>query len=346
MPPLSMLAALRRLSLRKGLALALALAPLVASPARADDAEHAKELFQQGTTLFNIGEFDKAIEAWQEGYKAKPDPGFLFNIAQAYRLKGDGQKAIFFYRGYLRNSPKAANRADVEARIAALQKAVSEKPPIAAPVTAPSAVAPAPVAPPAAPAPAPALAPAPPAVVAPPFVEPPPVPAPMNETPPPSAEAPAAAAANRPVDLGAALGFAAWTSGVRGSTQPSFAFDLAAGYAFGNDVFGAASFRLGAFYGYTFLKEPASTVGFSSLLVAPSVRVRLAARPSTSRAGSASGPSPSTMSSRPRRCSRSRRAARRSTSTARRARSSSVPPWACSCTSRRASSSRRRPRCR
>jgi hypothetical protein len=277
-----MLAALRRLSVSKGLVLALALASvLLATPARADDAAQAKELFQQGTTLFNVGEFDKAIEAWQDGYKAKPDPGFLFNIAQAYRLKGDNQKAIFFYRGYLRNSPKAANRADVEARIAALQKAVNDKasPPVAAPTptpVAPSLVVPPPVtsSPPPAPAPRPAA-------VTPPPIEAPPLPAPMSETPAPPApvETPAPPAGpNRPVDLGVGLGFDAWTSGVRGSTQPSFAFDLAAGYTFGNDVTGPASFRLGLFYGYTFLSEPSSKVGFSSFLVEPSVRVRLVDR--------------------------------------------------------------------
>ena len=97
-----------------------------AGPARAEDAQKARELFQQGTTYYDLGQFDKAIEAWQAGYREKADPGFLYNIAQAYRVAGDPQKAIFFYKGYLRNSPKAHNRVEVEQKIAALQKQIDD----------------------------------------------------------------------------------------------------------------------------------------------------------------------------------------------------------------------------
>ena len=94
--------------------------------ARADDPQRAKELYQEGTRYFDLGQFDKAIDAFQSGYREKPDPIFLYNIAQAYRLSGDANKALFFYKGYLRNSPKAHNRADVEQKIQALQKQVGE----------------------------------------------------------------------------------------------------------------------------------------------------------------------------------------------------------------------------
>src|SRR5262252_2447538 len=100
----------------------VALIAICAAPARAQDAEKARQLFQQGSKYYDLGQFDKAIEAWQAGYDQKPDPGFLYNIAQAYRQKQDATKAIFFYKGYLRNSPKAHNRAEVEQKIAALQK--------------------------------------------------------------------------------------------------------------------------------------------------------------------------------------------------------------------------------
>ena len=263
---------------------------LCSGMARADDTQRAKELFTQGTTLFTVGEFDKAIEAWQEGYKAKPDPGFLYNIGQAYRLKGDPAKAIFFYRGYLRNSPKAANRADIEAKIAALQKEMNE----------PKSASPAPVAPP--PAPAPVTPGAPPGVVAP----PPPAPAPAPVAPPPAPTPslpgvvapeppapvsepapPAAPRENTPWDIAAALGFHKWTSGLNikggsSSAPAQFAFDLGAGYTFGGDVSGPASFRLGAFFDVSSLGEgsgaTANKITFTSLLAEPSVRIRLADR--------------------------------------------------------------------
>jgi hypothetical protein len=264
--------------------LGLALCPGVA---RADDTQRAKELFTQGTTLFTVGEFDKAIEAWQEGYKAKPDPGFLYNIGQAYRLKGDPAKAIFFYRGYLRNSPKAANRADIEAKIAALQKEMNEPksaspapvapPPAPAPVT-PGAAPPRVVAPPPAPAPAPVAPPPAPTPSLPGVVAPEP-PAPISEPP-----LPPAPRENTPWDVGAALGFHKWTSGlnIKGSAPAQFAFDLGGGYTFGGDASGLASFRLGAFFDVTSLGEgsgaTANKISFTSLLAEPSVRIRLADR--------------------------------------------------------------------
>jgi hypothetical protein len=269
-----------------GAVFALALTPAVARAA--DDTQQAKELFNQGTTLFNLGEFDKAIEAWQQGYKEKPDPGFLYNIGQAYRLKGDAAKAIFFYRGYLRNSPKAPNRAEVEAKIATLQKDVTEpKPAPAAPPVTPPAPPPTPVAPPPV-TPAPRVAPAPPPLrpspVAPPPVAAPPLPgpapAPVAEPPAPLTEPAPSTNENRPIDLFFGLGFEKWTSGlnIKGNAPTQFGFDFGGGFTFG-DVFGAASFRLGALIGRTSLQEgagsTANTLTFWSILVEPSLRLRL-----------------------------------------------------------------------
>ncbi len=97
------------------------------APARADDAGTARELFTQGNTFYDLGQFDKAIDAWQRGYQLKNDPGFLYNIGQAYRTMGDAEKAIFFYKRYLINAPKAKNRAEVEQKIEALQKQIDER---------------------------------------------------------------------------------------------------------------------------------------------------------------------------------------------------------------------------
>ncbi|HVZ75123.1 MAG TPA: tetratricopeptide repeat protein [Polyangia bacterium] len=266
-----------------------------ALPARAEDAQRAKEYFQQGSTLFNVGDFDKAIEAWQAGYKEKPDPTFLYNIGQAYRLKGDTQKALFFYRGYLRNAPKGAFRTDVEAKIAALQKGAEPKPtaPAPEPATKPAtAPPPAPTTPaptgaavvPVTPAPVPAPKP-----VAPPPAEAPPLPEPMSPAgdlgavpPPPLTTAPSDEK-NRNVDLQFALGFDAFTSGVNvsGSVPPQLGLAFAGGYTFGDDSRGVR-FRLGAFLGYTSLTEKVSStsnkLGFTSALLEPSLRFRVVPR--------------------------------------------------------------------
>jgi hypothetical protein len=258
-------------------------------PALADNPQRAKELFQEGTTHFDLGQFDKAIEAWQAGYKEKPDPGFLYNIAQAYRLAGDLNKAIFFYKGYLRNSPKAPNRADVEQRIAALQKQLNDQersrqtPPAPAPPGPPVTSGTPPFSSPGSPPP-PARPPAPqPAATRP--LEPtspdqqqqPPLP-----SPPPteviSAEPPSPATVGRPVDLGVAAGMDSWTSGVTGGkAEPSFAVILTGGYNFAS-AGGSFELRLGLLAGYTFLSEASARDTFLSFLVDPMLRYHLVPR--------------------------------------------------------------------
>lgn len=233
---------------------------LGASPARADDADTARELFTQGNTFFDLGQFDKAIDAWQRGYQLKNDPGFLYNIGQAYRTMGDPDKAIFFYKRYLINAPKAKNRADVEQKIEALQKQIDEKqapatpPPAAGPVEPPPATAPPPATPP------------PPAAPAPVTTEPPP-------SPPPGAPPGAPRASVRRMDVGLGLGFDTWSSGLRAHASPSFALTVDGGYTFGNPA-ARVRFRLGLLFGYTFLKETNETDGFVSFLLDPTVVVR------------------------------------------------------------------------
>jgi len=276
--------AVRKVSLSLVVAALLAVA---AAPAQAQDAEKARQLFQQGSKYYDLGQFDKAIEAWQQGYDQKPDPGFLYNIAQAYRQKQDAAKAIFFYKGYLRNSPKAHNRAEVEQKITALQKQLDSAGNGAGTATTP----PPPTNPPPAgttppPPPGNTTAPPPPGNgTAPPPVEqqptvvvqPPPVD--YAQTPPTTVTQvapPDATVSGSRLDLGAAIGPAFWSSGVNGTAKPSFVLTLGLGYYFGQPM-SRLRFRLGGLGGYTFLaaNEDGSNVNFLSLLLDPALEIRL-----------------------------------------------------------------------
>ena len=94
----------------------------VAQLARGDSAgNEARRHYQQGSTAYSLGDFVHAAEEYKAAYKAKPDPAFLYNIAQAYRLANDATNALFFYRSFLHNLPEASNRAEVEDRIAKLE---------------------------------------------------------------------------------------------------------------------------------------------------------------------------------------------------------------------------------
>ncbi len=262
------------------LMVAMVLVASSATPARADDAQRARDLFTQGNTYFDLGQFDKAIDAWQNGYQLKNDPGFLYNIAQAYRTMGDAQKAVFFYKRYLSNSPKARNRPEVEQKIEALQKQLSVQ------EQAKGLPPPGPFGPD-----------NPGATGTTPSTEPPPAINPEvvvtnagvaagsttaqgtasstgivetgaggpDETPP------------RRIDLRAAIGFDTWPTGLQENAKPSFAFTLAGGYTFGAPA-SRVRFRLGALFGYTFLKENDSTDSFTSFLIDPTIVVRLTPR--------------------------------------------------------------------
>ena len=105
------------------LTLALALTGASVPPARAQPSprEAARARFDRGQTLYNLGKLDEAIAEFEGAYELDADPAYLFNLAQAHRLRGNRPRALFFYRRYLDLSPDAPNRAEVAERITALE---------------------------------------------------------------------------------------------------------------------------------------------------------------------------------------------------------------------------------
>jgi tetratricopeptide (TPR) repeat protein len=87
-----------------------------AVPARADDLEKAKALYDEGLRHYNVAEYDAAIAAWKQAYVLSKRPLLLFNIGQAYRLAGDCPQALAFYENYRREEerPKRELAAAVE----------------------------------------------------------------------------------------------------------------------------------------------------------------------------------------------------------------------------------------
>jgi tetratricopeptide (TPR) repeat protein len=95
--------------------------------ARADDLTAAREHYQKGSKLFALGRFAEAVHEYEAAYEAKDDPVLLYNIAQAHRMAGNAQRAFFFYRSYLSREPNAANREEVQQKMAELQKAIDQQ---------------------------------------------------------------------------------------------------------------------------------------------------------------------------------------------------------------------------
>jgi hypothetical protein len=104
------------------LAVSLAAAPALARGS--DDASSAKEHYKRGLTLYELGKYDDAVTEFEQAYEIKDDPILLYNIAQALRLNKKYSEAVRFYRTYLKRKPGAANRADVEQKVASLEELV------------------------------------------------------------------------------------------------------------------------------------------------------------------------------------------------------------------------------
>lgn len=84
--------------------------------------ERARLLFTQGTQHYQGGRLDEALTAFLEAWRIVPGPELAYNVARTYERMGDGPHGIEFYQHYLRHAaPDAAERADVERRIAELE---------------------------------------------------------------------------------------------------------------------------------------------------------------------------------------------------------------------------------
>ena len=70
------------------------------APATARD--RARSFSDRGRRHYELGEYDLAIAAYRQAYLTMPSPGVLFNLGQAYRLKGDCRAAASAYRSFLR----------------------------------------------------------------------------------------------------------------------------------------------------------------------------------------------------------------------------------------------------
>jgi tetratricopeptide (TPR) repeat protein len=69
--------------------------------------EAAQAAFDRGEVAYRAGNFKEAASAFEEAYKEKPMPDFLYNIGAAYQMAGDTKNAVKNYQLYLNNHPDA-----------------------------------------------------------------------------------------------------------------------------------------------------------------------------------------------------------------------------------------------
>jgi hypothetical protein len=97
---------------------------LLCGLAYADEKSVARDHYLKGTKDYDLGLYEESVREYMAAYQAVDDPSLLYDIAQAYRLWGKKGDALRFYKSYLRKMPRAANRAEIEQKVAELERAI------------------------------------------------------------------------------------------------------------------------------------------------------------------------------------------------------------------------------
>jgi hypothetical protein len=87
----------------------------------------AKARYRAGILHYNLNEFVEALADFKEAYRLKPDPAFLFNIAQCHRQLGQYTEAARFYRSFRREMGASRDHAEVDRLILEMDKAAADE---------------------------------------------------------------------------------------------------------------------------------------------------------------------------------------------------------------------------
>src|SRR6185369_566375 len=101
---------------------AIGVALLATAGARRPTPEEEKA-FAEGLRRYEAGDARGAEQAWRDGYAIGRDPAFLVRIGEAEEKAGAPAEAVQSYERYLKESPDAADRPEIEARIRRLAPA-------------------------------------------------------------------------------------------------------------------------------------------------------------------------------------------------------------------------------
>jgi tetratricopeptide (TPR) repeat protein len=116
---------LKRFTVLALIAIASTTAAQPSSKARAD----ATDAYKEGQRRYLDEDYIAAATQFEVAYKLDPDPAYLFNIAQAYRLAKDCTKALPYYKQFLAAAPKAPNAPAVNKYIAELEASCAKPEP-------------------------------------------------------------------------------------------------------------------------------------------------------------------------------------------------------------------------
>ncbi len=113
----------------------------------ADDAKSkAAAAYAIGQTAYSVKDFATAAKQFAAAYALDPDPGYLFNAAQAFRFDNDCEHARDFYKQFLERVPNPPNQSQVSSWLAEETRCVDDRAlkPVPPPVMARVSVGPPP----------------------------------------------------------------------------------------------------------------------------------------------------------------------------------------------------------
>lgn len=94
-----------------------------ATAARAqDDVSLAETIFEAGRAYYEQGNYEKALEQFEEAYRLDPQPEILYNIGQCHERLGQFEGAIEAYQAYIDESPGAEDLQAVTEKIKMLDE--------------------------------------------------------------------------------------------------------------------------------------------------------------------------------------------------------------------------------
>ena len=87
----------------------------------------ARAAFERGRALYDSGEFLQAAQAFEEAHRLSGKDALLYNLYLAHRDANQPEQAAEALRGFLAKVPNVENRAQLEARLAALEQGLARE---------------------------------------------------------------------------------------------------------------------------------------------------------------------------------------------------------------------------
>jgi tetratricopeptide (TPR) repeat protein len=87
----------------------------------------AREAFERGRVFYDSGEFTQAAESFEEAHRLSGRDALLYNVYLAHRDANQPAQAAEALRSYLQKVPNIENRAQLEARLHALEQGLERE---------------------------------------------------------------------------------------------------------------------------------------------------------------------------------------------------------------------------